>query len=145
MKTQKCSLALAMILSIWAAAGAAVEPETAEPAKTCLSLWMIDDIDILDSQNIAFHMKNGDYYLNRLPQNCPMLDRTRAIMYQTPLTSLCNMDIITVLDNVAGGFHSMGSCGLGKYHPATREDILRLKKDRKLSSTSGADSASTQH
>lgn len=140
MHAYKCTLALALLLSVWAAAGAAAEPEAAEPAKTCLSLWMIDDLDILDNQNIAFRMKNGDYYLNRLPHACPTLNRTRAIMYRTPLTSLCSMDIITVLENFAGGFQPLDSCGLGKFQPAAKEDIQRMKKVRKSLSTSESDS-----
>jgi len=145
MQIQKCLLALAMILSVWVAAGAAAEPKTTNPAKSCLSLWTIENLVILDNRNIAFRMKNGDYYLNQLPQNCPMLDRTRAIMYQTPLTSLCSLDIITVLDNVAGGFQSLGSCGLGKFQPTNKEDIQRLKRDRHSLSTSGPDSIPVQH
>lgn len=131
MQTKMYSLALAILLSVWAIAGAAAEPQAAEPAKTCLSLWMIEDLDILDNQNLAFRMKNDDYYLNRLPHVCPTLDRTRAIMYRTPLNSLCSMDIITVLENVADGFQPLDSCGLGKFQPATKEEIQSLTKDRK--------------
>ena len=96
-------------------------------AKTCLPLITIDNINIVDRQNIVFRMKNHEYYVNRLPHTCPNLDDTRAIMYSTPLSSLCSLDIITVLDNIGGGFQSLGACGLGEFQPVSMEEIQRLK------------------
>ena len=123
-------LLILLLLAVGAVTGVRAGSQTTESAKTCLPLWSIENIDILNYQNIVFRMKNGENYLNRLAQACPMLDNTRAIMYKTPLNSLCSMDIITVLDNVGGGFQSLGACGLGKFQPAAREDI-QLLKDQK--------------
>ena len=119
-----------VVLTGWAVSGAAVETAEAEPARSCLPLMTIDSIDIIDDQHIAFRTRNDDFYLNELPHTCPTLSPQRAIMYSTPLNSLCSLDIITVLDHVGGGFRSMGSCGLGKFRPASKSDI-QLLKDKK--------------
>ena len=114
----------------WAVTGTAQETAQAKQAKRCLFLPSIDSLEIIDNQNIAFRMKNRGYYLNKLPFKCPMLDRYKVIMYKTPLNSLCDLDIIDVLDPVGGAFQYYGSCGLGQFHPVTREEIQRLKADK---------------
>ena len=119
-----------LVLTGWAVSGAAVETSEAEPARFCLPLMTIKTIKIIDNQHIAFQTRNDDFYLNELPYTCPTLSRERAIMYSTPLNSLCSLDIITVLDDIGGGFQSMGSCGLGKFRPASKADI-QLLKDKK--------------
>ena len=116
-----------VVLTGWAISGLAAETTGTEPPRFCLPLNIIDSVDIIDEQHIAFITKTDDYYLNELPNVCPMLNHHRAIMYSTPLNSLCSLDIITVLDSTGGGFQSMGSCGLGKFQPVTREDIQVLK------------------
>ena len=104
---------------------------TAEPAqhasdKLCLGLTRIDNIDIMNNQNIVFETINGEYYLNQLPRSCPNLSRDKAIMYKTSLNQLCNLDIITLLDNIGGGFEWAGACGLGKFKRISKEDYQTL-------------------
>ena len=127
MRMQNCLYVL-ILSAAWVATEAADVTQIVEHAKHCLPLWSIDNIRVLDEQNIAFRMKNDDYYLNRLPNPCHNLDDNRAIMYSTPLASLCNLDIITVLDPVGGGFQNMGSCGLGEFQPVSESEIRQLKE-----------------
>ena len=119
-----------LVLTGWAISGFAADTTGKESTRTCLPLNTIDNLDIIDEQHIAFQMRNDDYYLNELPHTCPTLNHNRAIMYSTPLSSLCSLDIITVLDSIGGGFQFMGYCGLGKFRPATKEEI-QLMKDNK--------------
>jgi hypothetical protein len=49
-------------------------------------------------------------------------------MYRTSLSQLCNVDIITVLQNVGFGFLPGASCGLGMFRPVealSAEALLR--------------------
>lgn len=119
---------MCIVIAAWTISGRAEEATETKGEKTCLYLMSIGSLDIIDNQNIAFRMKNGDYYLNKLPNNCPMLRPNNVIMYKTPLNSLCSLDIIDVLDHIGGGFQYYGSCGLGKFTPATRDEIQQLKE-----------------
>ncbi len=97
--------------------------------KHCVSLARIDHTEVLDNQNILFFMKGGRIYLNRLPHKCPGLARREAFMYRTSLGQLCNVDIITVLDDIGFGFSPGASCGLGQFYPRTADQGEALKAD----------------
>jgi hypothetical protein len=86
-------------------------------AQQCVRLAAIDRTEVVDDSNILFYMKNGDIYLNQLPHRCPGLRSREAFMYRTSLTQLCNVDIITVLQNIGFGFSPGASCGLGMFRP----------------------------
>lgn len=116
-----------ILISGWAVAGNAKEAAKPRSSEYCLYLMSIDDMEVIDNQNIAFRMKDGKYYLNHLPNACPMLDKYKVIMYKTSLNSLCNLDIIDVLDPIGGGFQYYGSCGLGKFKPVSKEVIQQMK------------------
>ena len=132
MRILKILLAFTCIVTTgWAVAGDAEQGTAAEAPKSCLFLPNIYSIDIIDNQNIAFITNNHKYYLNHLPYACPMLDRYKVIMYKTPLSSLCDLDIINVLDPVAGGFQYYGACGLGKFKPVSKEEIQQMKAKHK--------------
>ena len=118
---------ICILITGWAVAGNAEESAETRSTESCLSLMSIDSIDIIDNQNIAFRMKNGKYYLNHLPHACPTLDPDDAIMYKTPLNSLCSLDLINVLDHVGGGFQFYGACGLGKFTPVSKEAVQQMK------------------
>jgi hypothetical protein len=116
-----------MMASWWTVTCNADDSRAVADAENCLSLWLIDDIDIVDDQAIVFNTKSKGHFVNRLPQACPMLDRNRAILYRTPLSSLCKGDIITVLDVIGGGFQSLGACGLGKFQQVSDEEFNKLR------------------
>lgn len=94
----------------------------------CLALNSIKQMTILDKQHIIFDTNDGGHYLNSLPYPCSSLRRSRAIMYRTSLSRLCDLDIITVLDDVGPGFRPMGSCGLGVYEPIDHDELRELKQ-----------------
>ncbi len=101
--------------------------ELLSDAEHCISLSRIDRTDVVDDSNILFYMKGGDIYLNRLPHRCPGLRWEKAFMYRTSMSQLCNVDIITVLNNMGFGFSPGVSCGLGPFYPISEETAKALK------------------
>jgi hypothetical protein len=95
-------LAAASLLS-----GTLLAPTFAEEklldAEQCIRMTSIDHTRVVDESNILFYMKGGEIYLNRLPHRCPGLRSRDPFMYRTSLNQLCNVDIITVLQNIGFG------------------------------------------
>lgn len=109
-------------------AALAADEATDETAERCVALSRISNTEVVDDQNILFHMRGGDIFVNRLPYRCPGLRRDRIIMYRTSVQQLCDLDVITVLDNTGFGFTPGPSCGLGRFYPVSREEADNLKK-----------------
>ena len=101
------------------------------PPEQCVRLSSIDHTDVLDDQNILFYMRGKDVYLNHLPYPCAGLRVNDTFMYRTSLNQLCNVDIITVLDNIGFGFSPRNSCGLGLFYPVSKENVKILKENAK--------------
>ena len=101
------------------------------PPEQCVSLSRIDRTEVLDDQNILFHMRGDKVYLNHLSFRCPGLAFHDSFMYRTSLNQLCNVDIITVLTNIGFGFSPGPSCGLGMFYPVSDEDVKALKERSK--------------
>jgi hypothetical protein len=97
-------------------------------SEQCVSLRRIDRTRIVDEQNIIFYMKNGDIYRNQLPRRCPGLSERNSFMYRTSLNQLCNVDIITVLQNIGFGFSPGMSCGLGMFVPIDELTVQELMR-----------------
>lgn len=94
----------------------------------CLSLIRIDRTDVLDDQNIIFYMRGGKIYRNVLPHRCSGLRNRDAFMYRTTMNQLCDLDIITVLDQIGIGFTQGNSCGLSTFQPVTKDGVDYLKE-----------------
>ena len=88
-----------------------------ESAKKCIPLYRISSVDVLDSQHIRFETHGGPDYMNTLPNKCPGLSKHDPIMYKTSLNRLCDLDTITVLNQIGSGFIQGATCGLGKFVP----------------------------
>ena len=84
---------------------------------SCINIAQIRGSQVRDNQTIDFMMAGGKIYRNELPQQCGNLGFDRSFTYSTSLTQLCNVDIITVLQNVGGGLQRGASCGLGQFTP----------------------------
>ncbi len=120
--------ATALLLSACAAdQGApkvAAAPATAIPAATgakpigCVQLQSIRETRVVDDKTIDFYMRDGRVLRNNLPGSCPQLGFERAFSYSTSINQLCNVDIITVIQQSAG-ISRGASCGLGMFTPIT--------------------------
>jgi hypothetical protein len=111
------------------AAAADEDPDAAAPR--CVDLMRIDRVDIVDDQNLLFYMKDGTIYHNRMTHACPGLRREGTFMYSVPMRRLCNVDLITVLENHGFGFARGASCGLGDFKPISEEAASQMKEAAK--------------
>lgn len=98
-----------------------------DPAKRCVSLARVDRTHVLDDSNILFYMRGKKVYINKLPRKCHGLRRADSFMYKTSLSQLCDLDIITVLENIGFGFSRGPSCGLGLFYPIDIERARELR------------------
>lgn len=90
-------------------------------AVQCVRIASIDQIDIADEGTLIFRMRGDEVYRNELPHHCPGLRRDDTLMYRSSVGQLCNVDIITILNDWGFGFAPGASCGLGMFHPITEE------------------------
>ena len=102
---------------------AATAPSTPIPAAAgkpqgCVLLQNIRETRVVDDSTIDFYMRDGKVLRNTLPNRAPQLGFERAFSYSTSSTQLCNVDIITVLQQ-SGGIRRGASCGLGQFTPIT--------------------------
>jgi hypothetical protein len=108
--------------------------------RDCVITQSIARTDILDDQTIIFYMRGKNIaYRNYLPKKCPGLKRADRFYYQVTAGRLCNIDMITVLENsVFGGFDrgfdsrfDRGfTCRLGDFHPLSPDDIASLRIEK---------------
>ncbi len=110
------AIALAMPLMSNPSIGAD-NPANANGSVRCVSIKDIRRTEVVDDQNILFHLRGKKTYNNHLPQTCIGLAQAKTFKYETSLSELCSVDIISVLDNVAGKFLVGASCGLGMFEP----------------------------
>lgn len=83
---------------------------------TCVDISRIRETRVRDDRTIDFRMTDGTVLRNSLPNSCPGLGFERSFAYSTSLSRLCNVDIITVLQQ-GGGPRRGASCGLGQFTP----------------------------
>ncbi len=86
---------------------------------SCIPIIGIDHTEVRDDRTIDFFMRGKTRYRNVLPNSCPELGFERAFSYETSLSQLCSVDIITVFRNGGGGPRRGASCGLGQFQPVT--------------------------
>lgn len=129
MKIQLASL-LAIMLAFGGNAFAQDMPtmEHEAEAEHCLSLNMIDRTDVVDDRNILFYMRDDRVYRNILPHRCPGLKFEETFMYRTSIGRLCDLDMITILDDIGFGLRRGPSCGLGMFHPITEEEAEDIQQ-----------------
>jgi len=80
--------------------------------RKCLPAHDIRETRVLDDRTILFRAHVSDYYLNRLPRECPELKLEGRFAYELRGTDdLCDIDTITVLNSSGTG----PACLLGKF------------------------------
>ena len=128
--TSRCLLAVTAML-LGGSIAWAQEPEYEghdDAGVHCLKLSSIRQSEIINNRHILFHLPGGKTYVNVLPRACPGLTRQTAFMYRTSLNELCDLDMITVLDDIGFGLTPGVSCGLGRFYPVDDADIEDIKK-----------------
>ena len=117
----------ALLLGLLVSGTAPADEVDEEGAERCISIARIDRTEGLDDQQILFYMRGKDIYLNQLPRRCFGLGSQRRFSYETSLSQLCNLDTITVLNNIGGGLMRGATCGLGLFLPISEEDADVLR------------------
>lgn len=128
--TRICSLAAAFFLLTLAPTASTLaddDSDVDEGGERCIDTRRISNTQIIDKQNILFHMRDRTIYHNELPRSCPGLRRGKTISYRTTLSRLCSNDFITLLDNFGLGLSRGPSCGLGKFRPITKDEAQALR------------------
>jgi hypothetical protein len=96
--------------------------------RKCITTARIRTTDILDDRTIIFHMRgNQEVYRVYLPNECPGLARNDRFAYQARNSQICNVDLITVLEQIGGRLDATFTCRLGEFIPITREEAEELK------------------
>ena len=108
---------------------AILPPLDDENARRCVPLSQIASVRVLDNRSIEFKMHGGDVYINILPHTCPGLRPNQPFMYRTSLNVLCDLDLITVLDNGGFGLRPLASCGLGRFQPVVAGGPVTIGED----------------
>jgi hypothetical protein len=123
---------MACVLSLSPATSTLAEEDVIEDAVEdgsvrCIDTRRISRTTVVDPETILFYMRGGDIYRNTLPRKCTSLAREKRFSYRTTVSRLCNIDVITVLYD-AGGLTRGPSCGLGMFHPVTKEEAEAIRK-----------------
>ncbi len=93
-------------------------------AVTCLPLTSIRETRVRSDSVIDFYTRGGKVYRNTLPNSCPSLGFEERFAYQTSLSQLCSVDIITVLYS-SPNLQRGASCGLGQFQPVQLAKVSR--------------------
>jgi hypothetical protein len=115
---------------------AAGQDDVDSEARDCVELMRIDRTEVVDDDTVLFYMRNGEIYRNDLRSSCPTLEFEQRFMYRTFSSRLCEIDAITVIDDVGFGFVPIASCGLGKFEPIaeTMAEDLSARAEQQESS-----------
>jgi hypothetical protein len=101
--------------------------------KECVTVSDIRRTVAIDDRTILFYLRGGNrIYRNYLPRECPGLARENRISYKTTTSRLCDVDLITVLEQFGVGLRPGFTCPLGDFIPMTKEeaeDLLIAKED----------------
>ena len=94
----------------------------------CLQLSRLETTDVLNNHQILFETAGKHYYLNTLPYPCPTLRRDSTLLFRTSIDMVCDVDVVTVLEEFGWGLQPQASCGLGKFVPLDQGEVDALKK-----------------
>jgi hypothetical protein len=114
-----------MLLSI----GSVHAEATSSDATTerCIPLQSIKQTKIVDDQTVIFYV-GSKRYKNRLPHPCSGLAGADRFTYRTTESKLCNVDVITVLNQLGTDYMPGASCGLGMFEPIDQQQLDQLTK-----------------
>lgn len=105
--------------------------------QSCIPASRIDRTEVIDDNTILFHMRGRDQaYANYLPERCPNLGREERFSYQLRSRQLCDITLITVIEDI--GFGPGFTCRLGEFHPVTAAEIEEI---RRVAEQAGSDNA----
>jgi hypothetical protein len=99
--------------------------------RDCINVRDIDRTRVADAATLLFYMRDGDVFRNDLSSRCPSLGFDQRFMYRVTQNRICDLDVITVIDDVGFGFMPGASCGLGKFRQISEDEAQLLAADRR--------------
>ena len=96
----------------------AIEGRTAGKPVNCINFRSIRSSQIINGTAIIYESNNGTLYVNRPASGAGFLRTGDALVTQTSLSQLCNVDIVRLVDT--GARFERGSVGLGDFVPYER-------------------------
>jgi hypothetical protein len=129
MKTKLSLTAVVLIAYTLTAIAQDDEPLSfSDGSRHCITLSQVRSTQIVDEQHLVFRMKAGrKIFINTLRRRCPGLRKNDVLMFRLFSEQVCNIDIVTVLDDIGFGFSPGTSCSLGLFHPGTEDDVKALE------------------
>lgn len=96
--------------------------------KDCVLTYRIKKTDVVDGKTILFYMRGGPIYANILDRECPGLEKQKRFMHETHGSQLCDIDMITVLEQWGASLQRGFSCRLGQFLPVSAEEAEDLRQ-----------------
>lgn len=85
--------------------------------RNCIMMSRIRDTQFVGEKTILYRMSDQLIYRNDPPNGCPGLREQSTLINQTPMTQMCEGDVLIVRDLVTG--FNGSSCALGEFVPYT--------------------------
>ena len=135
---------LLMLTAFAGAAGAADKEDGVEGEGfdrtpiDCILTNRIRRTKVIDDQTVVFEMNGGVYLSNMLDRTCPGLAREKRFLHRTQ-GRLCDIDMITVLEQWGSSLSEGFTCPLGLFHPITEIEAQELMLGPEEASKRAAD------
>ncbi len=99
--------------------------------KDCVTPSNIRQTAVIDDSTILFYMRGGNKptYRTALPHDVPQPRSRRPLLLQDDDESLCDIDLITVLEQFGAGLRDGFTCRLGPFYPIPYEEAELLRKE----------------
>ncbi len=132
MKVKIFPAILASVMLVpWAWAAAPQATPSADPGsekvQRCLQLSRLDRTEVLNDHQILFQTQGHKSYVNTLPYPCPGMRRDSTLMFRTSIDLVCDVDVVTIVDQLGWGLQPRASCGLGKFDPVDEDEVKQLR------------------
>jgi hypothetical protein len=106
------------------AAAIAALPATGE-ARKCVPIAEIQQTRPIGQTMLLIRASANRWYRNTLRQPCTSLREDRVLVYRTTASTLCDIDLVDVIDPVSR--ITFGPCFLGTFEPVDYRSLAREK------------------
>ena len=124
MTIRKCRFLPLLLLPLASISAAEQEEDgVGQEPRRCINTGSVLKTRIIDDSHVVFMMRRDEMYLNALRSSCTGLARHGAFSYRIQTRSLCELEVITIIESGSVGSPLGRSCTLGLFEPVTMEDL----------------------